>query len=101
MVSTGYSPRQIALHWIVFVLVAYQFVAGDHMTKLFQAAHGGAATGVASVWAPIHIAFGVAILAASCGGFVCPARSGRRCRRSNIRRSNGWRARCMPGFISI
>ena len=37
----GYSLRQIALHWIVFVLVAFQFVMGDNMTHLFRAAHGG------------------------------------------------------------
>jgi cytochrome b561 len=44
MVSAGYSARQIALHWIVFVLVAFQFVIGDNMTDLFRAAHGGAPT---------------------------------------------------------
>ena len=64
MVPTDYGARQIALHRIVFVLVAYQFVTGGHMTKLFRAAHGGALTDVASVWTPIHITVGVAILAA-------------------------------------
>jgi len=41
MVSAGYSTRQIALHWIVFALVAFQFLAGDNMTDLFRASHGG------------------------------------------------------------
>ena len=63
MVSTGYSARQIALHWIVFVLVAYQWFTGDHMTQLFKAAHGGPPTGAASAWTPVHIAVGVVILA--------------------------------------
>jgi cytochrome b561 len=64
MVSVGYSARQIALHWIVFVLVAFQFVIGDNMTDLFRAAHGGAPTATSSIWAPIHIAVGLAILVA-------------------------------------
>ena len=63
MVSVGYSARQIALHWIVFVLVAFQFVMGDNMTDLFRAAHGGRPTDVGSIWAPVHIAVGIAILA--------------------------------------
>jgi cytochrome b561 len=63
MVSVGYSARQIALHWIVFVLVAFQFVMGDNMTHLFRAAHGGRPTDVGSIWAPVHIAVGIAILA--------------------------------------
>jgi cytochrome b561 len=63
MVSAGYSARQIALHWIVFVLVAFQFVIGDNMTHLFRAAHGGRPTDVGSIWAPVHIAVGLTILA--------------------------------------
>jgi cytochrome b561 len=63
MVSVGYSARQIALHWIVFVLVVFQFVMGDDMTDLFRATHGGPPTGTSSIWAPVHIAVGLAILA--------------------------------------
>jgi cytochrome b561 len=63
MVSVGYSARQIALHWIVFVLVAFQFVMGANMTHLFRAAHGGPASETSSIWAPVHIAVGLAILA--------------------------------------
>ena len=64
MTSIAYSARQIRLHWLVFLLVAFQFVMGDNMTRLFRAAHGGRPTDIASIWAPIHIAVGVAILAA-------------------------------------
>ncbi len=59
-----YSSRQIALHWIVFALVAFQFVMGDNMTDLFRAAHGGRATDTSAVWAPIHIVVGILILIA-------------------------------------
>jgi cytochrome b561 len=63
MVS-GYSARQIGLHWLVFLLVAFQFVMGDNMSGLFRAAHGGRPTDVAPIWTVIHIVVGVAILAA-------------------------------------
>jgi cytochrome b561 len=63
MVSVGYSARQIALHWIVFVLVAFQYFTGGDMTHLFRAAHDGRPTDVGSIWAPVHIAAGLAILA--------------------------------------
>jgi cytochrome b561 len=64
MVSVGYSTRQIALHWIVFALVAFQFLAGNNMTHLFRASHGGPPADAGPGWAPIHIAVGLAILAA-------------------------------------
>jgi cytochrome b561 len=63
MVSVGYSARQIALHWIVFVLVGFQYFTGGNMTHLFRAAHDGPPTDTIPIWAPIHIAFGLAILA--------------------------------------
>jgi len=64
MVVAGYSLRQIALHWIVFVLVAFQFFTGDNMADLFRAAHGGRPTEVSPAWTAIHIVVGLAILAA-------------------------------------
>jgi cytochrome b561 len=60
----GYSARQIALHWIVFVLVAFQFAIGNQMTHLFRAAHGGNPTDANAIWAPIHITVGLLILIA-------------------------------------
>jgi cytochrome b561 len=59
----GYSRLQIALHWAVFVLVAFQFASGDQMTHVFRAEHGGSPAHANPVWAPIHIAVGLAILA--------------------------------------
>jgi cytochrome b561 len=64
MVSVGYSTRQIALHWIVFALVAFQFLAGNNMTHLFRASHGGPPADVGRIWAPIHIVVGLTILVA-------------------------------------
>src|SRR5271165_5091332 len=60
----GYTKRQIALHWIVFVLVAFQFAIGNQMAHLFRAAHGGSSTHANPIWAPIHIVAGLAIFAA-------------------------------------
>ncbi len=44
MVSKGLQRAPIALHWIAFVLVAFQWFAGDDMTRLFRVAHGGRRT---------------------------------------------------------
>ena len=48
----------------MFALVAFQFLAGDNMTALFRASHGGLPADVGPSWAPIHIVVGFAILAA-------------------------------------
>ena len=71
-----YSARQIALHWIVFVLVAFQFVMGDNMTDLFRAAHGGRPTDTSAIWAPIHIAIGILILIAMLARLALRRRDG-------------------------
>jgi cytochrome b561 len=62
LAPASYSTRQIALHWIVFLLVAFQFMTGDYMTHLFRAAHGGNPSDASSVWTPIHISVGLTIL---------------------------------------
>ena len=62
METNGYSARQIGLHWLVFALVAYQWLTGDNMTDLFRAAHGGGPTDIAPAWGTAHIAVGVAVL---------------------------------------
>jgi len=70
MVSVGWSARQIALHWIVFLLVAFQFAIGNQMAHLFRAAHGGNPTHASPIWAPIHIVVGLVILAAMAWRFT-------------------------------
>ena len=61
-VPARYSTRQIALHWIVFVLVAFQFANGNQMTHLFRASHGGNPTQANPIWTPVHVSVGVLIL---------------------------------------
>ena len=61
--SIGYSVQQIGLHWLVFLLVAYQWFTGDFMTDLFHAAHGGRPTDVSTEWGTIHLIVGVSVLA--------------------------------------
>jgi cytochrome b561 len=62
VLTKGYSLRQIGLHWVVFVLVAYQWFTGDDMTDLFRGAHGGPPASVNPGWATIHVVVGVAVL---------------------------------------
>ncbi len=62
MATSGYSERQIGLHWFVFALVGYQWFTGDDMAQLFRAAHGGRPTGVAPAWGTAHIVVGVIVL---------------------------------------
>ena len=99
-VPAGYSLRQIVLHWIVFVLVAFQFVMGDNMTDLFRSAHGGRPTDTSASWAPIHIAVGILILIAMLRAWRCVVSMACPRRRSSTPRSSGWRAPCMPGSTS-
>ena len=60
----GYRASQIALHWIVFLLVAFLFFTGDNMTHAFNALRksGGAASN--SLWIPVHIICGLLVLGA-------------------------------------
>jgi cytochrome b561 len=55
--------RQIWLHWLVFLFVAYQWFTGDNMTNLFRAAHGGRPTDVSTEWGTAHLVVGVFVLA--------------------------------------
>ena len=58
----GYSTAQIALHWIVAVLVILQIVLHDGMVAAYAALRGeGAATEAALLLGDLHVAFGIAI----------------------------------------
>ncbi len=72
----GYTKRQIDLHWIVLVLVAFQFAIGNQMAHLFRAAHGGSPTHASAIWAPIHIVVGDVILIAMLARLVLRRRDG-------------------------
>jgi len=56
---TGYSPAQVAFHWIVVVLVAFQFLAHDGMEASWQAfLRSEAPPTDAAVLTYLHIAAG-------------------------------------------
>lgn len=57
----GYSRVQIALHWAVFLLIAFQIVASDWMSEAWRAVSNGTVPVVgALVWG--HIIGGIAVL---------------------------------------
>lgn len=58
---TGYSRSQVTLHWIVVVLVAFQFVAHDRIEDAWRAVVRGEQSGADPV-AYLHIAAGTLIL---------------------------------------
>ncbi len=58
----GYSGAQIALHWIIAVLVIQQFVLHDGIVAAYAAGRGdGAATESELFLADFHVASGIAI----------------------------------------
>lgn len=60
----GYSGIQIALHWLIAALVAFQLIFGESMTASVDAmAEGGTASPVDQAVANLHYWFGIAILA--------------------------------------
>ena len=59
---TGYSATQIALHWIIAVLIVVQVVAHEGMETVYGAAQGGpAATESELLMADLHVAGGIAV----------------------------------------
>jgi len=61
--TTGYSSIQIALHWAVVVLVAFQYVAHSGMEASWNALRGSEAAPPGSVSLTyLHIGAGVGIL---------------------------------------
>ncbi len=58
----GYSPTQVTLHWIVVVLVAFQFVAHDGIEDAWRAIVREGKSGSAEPVAYLHIAAGTLIL---------------------------------------
>jgi len=59
----GYRLSQIAVHWIVFGLVAFMFFTGDYMTDAWRAMTRSGATTWTSPWVPIHIVGGLLVFA--------------------------------------
>lgn len=62
--AAGYSQTQITLHWLVVILVIFQFVAHDGMEHVWDAYERGRASDSGDVpLAYAHVAAGAAILA--------------------------------------
>lgn len=59
---TGYSPMQVGLHWIVAILVAFQFFAHDGIEAAWRAFTRGEEMANMTVLAALHIAAGILIL---------------------------------------
>jgi len=60
---TGYSPTQVALHWIVVVLVAFQFLAHDGIEESWRAfTRGQSLPDDAAPLTFLHIAAGILVL---------------------------------------
>ena len=60
---TGYSTLQVALHWVVVVLVAFQFLAHDEIEASWRAFRDmEPASGTAAPLAYAHIAAGILVL---------------------------------------
>jgi cytochrome b561 len=60
--TSGYTRLQIALHWLVFLLVAFQIVAHDGIVAVVDAARDGTtASSGDALFANLHIAAGIAI----------------------------------------
>lgn len=61
---TGYSRLQIALHWTVFLLVAFQIVGHEAILRVGEALRTGAVPVAGDLTlANLHVAAGVAIFA--------------------------------------
>lgn len=60
---TGYSTMQVALHWIVVVLVAFQFLAHEGMEESWRAySRGQTAPADSATLTYLHIAAGILVL---------------------------------------
>lgn len=59
--TTGYSRLQIALHWSVAILVAYNYIFGESVGEAFDYYVEG--EGAAPSGTPLHVWVGLAVLA--------------------------------------
>ncbi|WP_075215416.1 cytochrome b [Mongoliimonas terrestris] len=59
----GYSAAQIALHWAIAALIAFQLIFAEAMEEMVEAAEAGhPLTGTASLMGDLHIVAGVTVL---------------------------------------
>jgi len=58
----SYSRLQIALHWTIAALVAFQLLVNEGMSEAWDAREDGEPVGGYLAWAWLHIAVGVTVL---------------------------------------
>ena len=64
LARTGYSATQLALHWVIaLLLVANSFATGEGMGQAWRANERGDATQLSGLVPQLHLWFGLAILA--------------------------------------
>lgn len=73
---TAYSRTQIVLHWIVFVLIAAQFVLHDGIKDAWRAILRGTPAPDFDPTVPLHVFGGIAVLALVVWRLVLRARRG-------------------------
>ncbi|MFZ1680799.1 MAG: cytochrome b/b6 domain-containing protein [Rhizobiaceae bacterium] len=59
--TQGYSRTQIILHWVVFVLVALQFIGHEAMIRVYRPEEGVPLAGSDPLMAQLHVIGGAAI----------------------------------------
>lgn len=57
--ATGYSPVQIALHWLITIGIVFNYIVSDEMGRALHQALAG--EGVTVAIAPLHVWVGVTI----------------------------------------
>jgi cytochrome b561 len=57
----GYSATQIGLHWLIAVLIIFQLIFGEDMTRVWRAIKNGTPATL-DLWAWAHILVGIAVL---------------------------------------
>jgi cytochrome b561 len=72
---TGYTRTQIVLHWLIFILIAAQFLFSDSISQAWRAVMRGEEATYSAMVAQ-HIAFGELILVLVIWRFVIKARRG-------------------------
>lgn len=73
----GYSASQIALHWIIAVLVVFQLLFGDMIAHAWRAFRRGAEPAAADLFAAnIHVYVGIAVLVLAVWRFALRLRRG-------------------------
>ena len=75
-VPTVYSRTQIVLHWVMFVLIAAQFVLHDGIKAAWRAIEQGTPAPAFDLTVPLHVFGGIAVLALVIWRLILRARRG-------------------------